>query len=72
MQSNFRNKQSSQWPLKKAITSGYHDSLRTLNFFPGLCCIAIQGVSFEILLFQMAVVIKLCISDPKLVKPKCV
>ena len=41
MQSNFRNKQSSQWPLKKAITSGYHDSLRTLNFFPAFCCFAI-------------------------------
>ena len=34
--------------------------------------LSLQGVSFEILRFQMAVVPKLCISDPKLVKPKCV
>ena len=32
----------------------------------------VQGVSFEILQFQMAVVQKLCIFDPMLVKPKCV
>ena len=32
----------------------------------------VQGVSFEILRLQMAVVPKLFISDPKLVKPKCV
>ena len=33
---------------------------------------ALQGVSFEILLFQMAVIQKLCIFDPMLLKPKCV
>ena len=32
----------------------------------------IQGVSFEILQFQMAVAQKWCIFDPMLVKPKCV
>ena len=34
--------------------------------------IVLQGVSFEILGFQMAVVLKLCIIDPMLVKPKIV
>ena len=32
----------------------------------------VQGVSLEILVFQMVVVQKLCIFDPMLVKPKCV
>ena len=32
----------------------------------------LQGVSFEILLFQMAVALNWWDSDPKLVKPKCV
>ena len=32
----------------------------------------IQGVSFEILQFQMVVAQKLYIFDPMLVKPKCV
>ena len=36
------------------------------------CKYMLQGVSFEILRLQMAVVPKLCISDPKLVKSKCV
>ena len=34
--------------------------------------IIVQGVSFEIFWFQMAAERKLCISDPKLVKPKCI
>ena len=34
--------------------------------------ILLQGVSFEILLFQMAVALNWWGSDPKLVKPKCV
>ena len=32
----------------------------------------VQGVSFEILLFQMAVALNWWDSDPELVKPKCV
>ena len=32
----------------------------------------VQGVSFEKWIFQMAVAPKRCISDPMLVKPKCV
>ena len=32
----------------------------------------VQGAPIESLLFQMAVTLKQCISDPNLIKPKCV
>ena len=34
--------------------------------------VRVQGVSFEIFWFQMVAERKLCIFDPKLVKPKCI
>ena len=36
------------------------------------CCLFIQGDPNQNPLFQMAASLKLCISDPMLVKPKCV
>ena len=32
----------------------------------------VQGDTNQNLLFQMVITLKLCISDPRLVKPKCV